>query len=247
MIDIFMNIEQIPSIVLDSNKSDNLTPFINLVSSTSDNLKSIKEKFNIIDNISIVDKVDIRDVSSIENSRSILSDYDSIYSFGKKMYEIYRKISFEDYIKHVLDYADNGLLDMYYYSWKRCYHFSNSNGSHHFAIAHFLAKEKNINCLLKCNILVKIIRKEKLLNLLKDYSMFVINTDNEQVLQKYLSNDSLFNLNNSLFKLKDKNILILLEKNNSFLDKKYIKLLETKIKAKVFNLNTYLEQEILKI
>ena len=92
----------------------------------------------------IVYSYPIDKINSIQSSKSNLENYDSLYEFGKKVYE---KEGWNETkcIKHLMLNFYNKRIFLKKYEWNQNVHWDNSGGSHHFACLYYLNKEKKLN------------------------------------------------------------------------------------------------------
>lgn len=233
-----INFKKIYTPLIDCFDSDDLDVFINIENSyKNDDVQTLFSK--LIKTHDENSQIDIKEIDSISSSKSKWDySFDSIYLFGKNVYvDRDCKWSFEKCITHITSRKD--ILDISYYSWNNKYTWHNSDGSHHFAVASFLATNEKIEHEFNCNLTIKKIDEEIAKNLLNTFDMFVIHQN-----CRYELNDC-FDYDISMYDiLHTTNTLVLFEKNNN-LDK-YIKTLQKIDEKYILNLNAYLDERIKK-
>jgi hypothetical protein len=92
--------------------------------------------------------------------------------------------TFDECIDHVLE--DHKLLYLYYYSWNDKYYWINSGGSHHFAVANYIATNEKIDYFFDCNITSFHIDEETVKELINNYELFIIHKKFHTILHKCL-------------------------------------------------------------
>lgn len=185
-------------------------------------------------------KINIKDVSSIMSSKSKSSGYsfETLYLFGKNIYvDRNNKWDFGDCISHFMYKKD--VLDMYYYMWNGRYAWSNSDGSHHFAVAVFHAENANTNHMINTNMTIKYIDEYIANEILNKYSIFVINSKNENSLREcFIENEiHFFNIKYST------NVLVVFDKSNHNISA-YVKIFEQIDDKKILDFNKYLQNKL---
>lgn len=231
-----INFKIIDTPIIDCFESDDLDVFTNINSSyTNDDIQILFSK--LITTYEEKSQIDIKQLNSIQSSKSKYNySFDSIYLFGREVY-VNRdcKWTFEKCITHIISRKD--ILDISYYSWNKKYTWHNSDGSHHFAVASFLATNEKIEHKFNCNLTINKIDEEIAKNLLNTFNIFVINQE-----CRFELNDC-FDENILMYDISHTtNTLVLFEKNKS-LDK-YIKILQKMDEKYILNLNAYLEERI---
>ncbi len=173
-------------------------------------------------------------VDSISDSKSKSSGYrfDTIYSFGKNVL-IDRKMNwdFENCIKHIR--KDTNKLRLFYYKWNNRYEWSNSDGSHHFAAANFLATNNRYEQLFNCDIKSISINKEVANKLLNSYEMFVFNISS-YIIDNIFKEDII-----DTIRINNRHIVVLFDKDKAR-NKEYFNLLKLIDKKYVLYFNEYL-------
>lgn len=233
---IAINFKIIDNPIIDCFDSDDLNVFTNINSSyTNDDIQTLFSK--LITTYEENSQIDIKQINSIEYSKSKYNySFDSIYLFGRDVYvDRDCKWTFEECIKHIMIKKD--ILDISYYAWNNKYTWHNSDASHHFAVASFLARNEKIEHEFNCNLTINKIDEEIAKNLLNTFDMFVIHQE-----CRFELNDC-FDENILMYDISHTtNTLVLFEKNKS-LDK-YIKILQKIDEKYILNLNAYLEERI---
>lgn len=146
---------------------------------------------------SVVRTISILDVERIAASRSDLSQYDSIADFGEKMYILNRRDSYhssmsEDrYFAHCLSGLKSGGNRFSLNCWSPSLEWKNSDGSHRFATAHYMAKHRTVNHVFDATIQINRLNRDWLSVLLQTYNMYFFKTSQDVDLFK------LFDMRNS--------------------------------------------------
>lgn len=176
-------------------------------------------------------------VDSISASKSKSSGYrfETIYSFGKNVL-IDRKMNwtYESCIKHN---EKDKILPLSYYKWNNRYEWKNSDGSHHFAAANFLATNNGYEHIVNCNIKSISINNEVANNLLGNYEMFVFNIYS-YIIEEIFKEDII-----DIVRIQDGHIMVLFDKDKSK-NKGYINLLKLIDKKYALYFNDYLESRL---
>ncbi|WP_418181374.1 DUF6685 family protein (plasmid) [Aliarcobacter lanthieri] len=171
-------------------------------------------------------------IDSISTSKSKSAGYifDTIYLFGKNVI-IDRKDNwtYEDCIKHI----SKDSFTLCYYNWNKRYEWINSNGSHHFAAANFLATNNSYEQYFDCEIIKYSINKEVINKLFESYEMFVFNIPS-YILKEVFKEDI-----QDIIYIKDNHIIVLFDKDKAK-DKGYLNLLRLIDKKYILYFNEYL-------
>ena len=205
--------------------SDDLSCFVN---ENNDYFKGffVKDEYN--------DDINFLDINSISASKSKSSGYlfDTIYSFGKNVL-IHRKMnwSFERCIKHIE--MDSKKLNLVYYKWNDKYEWKNSDGSHHFAAANFLATNNGYEQSFDCEVIKYSINKEVINKLFESYEMFVFNIPS-YILTEVFKEDI-----QDIIHIKNNHIIVLFDKDKAKY-KGYLNLLRLIDKKYILYFNEYL-------
>lgn len=186
------------------------------------------------------EKLNFLKVDSISASKSKGSGYrfDTIYSFGKNVL-IDRKMNwdFENCINHIKYEYKEKPLRLYSYKWNNRYEWKNSDGSHHFAAANFLATNNSYEQIFNCNIKSISINNEVANNLLGNYEMFVFNISS-YIIEEIFKEDII-----DIIRIQDGHIMVLFDKDKS-INKGYINLLKLIDKKYALYFNDYLESRL---
>ena len=189
-------------------------------------------------------------IDSISESKSKSSGYrfDTIYSFGKNLV-IDRKKNwdFESCIKHIEEeYKTKSCnieenmkmsLQLCHHKWNDRYEFNNFSGSHHLAVANFIATNNGYEYTFNCDIESISINKDVANKLLDNYEMFVFNTS-ISILKNIFNEDG-----TEIIKIQDEHIMVLFDKDKSK-NKGYINLLKLIDKKYTLYFNEYLESRL---
>lgn len=233
-----VNFKEIDTPLLDCFNSNDLDIFIKIPSSNKNDFVDFSFS-NLIKSFNKKDQVDIKRIDSLTQSKSTWNySFNNMYLFGKNVYiDRDDKWSFQECIEHIL--RKDSILNLSYYAWNQKYIWHNSDGSHHFAAASFIATNEKKEYKFDCNITVYEIDSDILKNLVDSFDMFVIHEDCIEKL-----NDC-FNKSLLIYKIPQTlNTIILFEKNKKF--DEYIKILQKFNQEHVLNLNAYLEERLKK-
>ena len=185
------------------------------------------------------EKINLTRLNSIACSKSKSAGYrfQSIYLFGKNVFlDRNEKWSFDGCIKHIMDRHNE--INLYHYLWNDRYSWSNSDGSHHCAVAIFLAENNSITYELQANISIKYIDLDIANELLDLYDIFVINQSNKYELQNCFEEEILmYDISNTT------NTLVLFEKPHIRLHDQ-VRLLQKFDSSKILFFNDYLLERI---
>lgn len=205
--------------------SDNLLFFINEKNILFEDF-FIKEEYS--------KELNLLKINSINSSKSKSSGYifNDIYLFGKNIF-LDRKDNWEydDCIKHI---KQRNRFTINQYRWNDRYEWDNEDGSHHFAVANFLATNNKYEEILSCDVISVSINKQIVNNLLDNYEMFVLN-----IPSNYLKN-ILLNSTVEIINIKSGHTMVLFNKN-IVKNRKYIMLLQLINKKYVLYFNGYLK------
>lgn len=138
---------------------------------------------------------------------------------------------FENCIKHIR--KDTNKLRLFYYKWNNRYEWSNSDGSHHFAAANFLATNNRDEQLFNCDIKSISINKEVANKLLNSYEIFVFNISS-YIIDNIFKEDII-----DTIKINNGHIVVLFDKYKAR-NKEYFNLLKLIDKKYVLYFNEYL-------
>ncbi len=221
---------------LNSFNSDDLSSFIKIYSDGiyfhNDEIQKLFSQLIFFERKVLNINLDLKSIDSVFASKSLGKDYDTMYLFGKNVYvDRNDRWSFDECIKHI---TEDEPFDIYYYLWNDRYAWVNANGSHHLAVANFLATNEHIVHNLVCNVTIKKINNEIAIKILKDFEMFIIHNEIKYTLKKILGKDNIL-----MYDLNSQNTLILFDKNNQIFDK-LIRLLKIIDNQYILNLNDYL-------
>ncbi len=192
----------------------------------------------------VCSEIDIKKVSSLRSSKSKSSgrDFKTMYLFGKDVYvDRDDKWEFEDCISHVMNHLarDEPRLELFLYQWNGKYHWDNSGGSHHFAVASFHAQNNKIDYSFQANIIEISIDRGVANNLLVNYEMFIVCERSQHDLEECFNEKDI-----CLFDVGYlNNVLVVFDKNNNSI-KKHINLLKNLDSKKVLHFNRYLKERL---
>lgn len=171
-------------------------------------------------------------IDSISASKSKSAGYifDTIYLFGKNVV-IDRKSNwtYEDCIKHI----SKDCFSLRYYNWNKKYEWRNSDGSHHFAAANFLATNNGYEQSFDCEVIKYSINKEVINKLFESYEMFVFNIPS-YILTEVFKEDI-----QDIIHIKNNHIIVLFDKDKAKY-KGYLNLLRLIDKKYILYFNEYL-------
>jgi hypothetical protein len=233
-----INFELINYPRLDCFHSNDLSNFVKINNYENKNFVDLFS--NLIKEKKEVKKINIKEVNSIMSSKSKSSGYsfETLYLFGKNIYlDRNNKWDFDECISHVL-YKKN-VLDMYHYNWNDRYAWSNSDGSHHFAVAVFHAENENKIYIIDANVTIKYIDEHIANKILNIYSVFVINSKNENSLRECFKKEEIY-----IFNIAHGNdSLVVFDKSNRNIIS-YVRILELIDDKKILDFNKYLQNRL---
>ena len=222
--------------------SDDLSKYIDFgynyyIPSKCNKVKKLLDKLILKDEF--ISKINLTKINSLNASKS-KKIHESIYLFGQHVC-VKENVgwTFDECINHVLE--DHKLLYLYYYSWNDKYYWINSGGSHHFAVANYIATNEKIDYFFDCNIASFHIDEETVKELINNYELFIIHKKISYNFTQMFNRDRICILQNR----QDNEVLIALTKDELLQDKviDFLKKLDDKY---IFNVNNYLSELILK-
>lgn len=129
--------------------------------------------------------INILDVESIAASKSDLWKYDSIADFGEKMYFINRRYCYhaqmdeDQYFAHCLGGLKSGGNRFSINCWSPSLKWNNSDGSHRFSTAYFMAKRQDRTHEVEAKITINRLNRVWIAALLKNYDMYIFQTSQD--------------------------------------------------------------------
>lgn len=221
---------------IDCFHSNDLNKFIDINNDENNDIIGLFS--NLIKDEKELKNIDIKEIGSVTASKSNLagSNFETLYFFGKDVY-INKKWDFQECVSYLN--IEKDILSIHYYKWNNRYEWHNSGGSHHFAVAVFHAKNSNINHMINANVTIKYINEHVANEILNKYSIFVINSKNENSLREcFVENEiHFFNINYST------NVLAVFDKNNHNISA-YVKIFEQIDDKKILDFNKYLQNKL---
>lgn len=173
-------------------------------------------------------------IDSICASKSKSSGYrfNTIYSFGKNVF-IDRKMNwkYEDCIKHIEN--SKNTFNLFHFKWNNRYEWDNGDGSHHFAVANFIATNNKYEKIFNCHIKSYSINIDVANKLLKNFEMFVFNI-HSYIIDEIFKEDIV-----DVVTLQDGHIIVLFDKEKAE-NSGYLKLLKLIDEKYVLHFNEYL-------
>jgi len=222
--------------------SDNLKQYIyfdnnNYIPSKCNKAKKLLDKLILKDES--ISKVNLLKINSINASKSKSSGkvYGSIYLFGQYVHvKENAGWTFDECISHVLE--KHKLLDLYYYKWNDKYCWINSDGSHHLAVANYIATNEEIDYFFDCNITSFSIDEEITNELISNYELFIIHKKISYNFIQIFNRNMICILHN---RYDDNEVLIVLTKDSLLLNK-VIKFLKNYDAKYIFSVNNHLSK-----
>ncbi|WP_065842943.1 DUF6685 family protein [Campylobacter fetus] len=184
-------------------------------------------------------ELDLKIIDSISASKSSEYKYKNIYEFGKNIV-LERKNDWN--LKECIEHIKNGLrnkekiFEIDYYKWNNRYQWSNTDGSHHFAVANYITTNENIEYKIKCQITTYSIN-EDIKIIMNDYHIFLINSES-----RFYAHEIFLNNNTKTYSLNLNNQLILIQKNEKY--KNIIELMKIIDNKYIFYLNDYIDEKL---
>ncbi len=222
--------------------SDNLNIYIDFgdnhyISGECYKVKELLKKILLKDKY--ISKIHLTKINSLNASKS-KKIHKSIYFFGHQVH-VKEKVNwtFDECIKHVL--KKHKLLYLDYYLWNNKYHWINSDGSHHFAVAQYIAINKKIDYFFDCHITSISIDEKIVTKLILDYELFIVHKNVSYAFSEIFQRNKICILQHR----RNDEVLIALTKDE-FLPKKVIRLLNKIDNKYIFNVSNYLNKLILK-
>lgn len=129
--------------------------------------------------------ISILDVENIAASKSDLWKYDSIADFGEKMYTINRRdpyhaqMSEDQYFAHCLSGLKSGGNRFSINCWSPSLEWNNSDGSHRFSTACYMANCQDRTHAFEATITIKRLNRVWISALLKNYDMYFFQTSQD--------------------------------------------------------------------
>lgn len=230
-----INFEKIHIPKLNCFNSNNLSTFsYGFTYGNQDN----KEISNLFSNLikskeEYIKDIDILDINAVSASKSIPWGYifDTLYLFGENLYNnVGKKWSFNECIKH--SFPNNPILKIHHYKWNNRITWSNSDGSHHFGVAVFHAKNSGITHLMQSNIKEFYIDENIANELLTSFDIFICHSNNKYDILSCLENHDISILNSQEY------LFIMINKGNHHNIVKLFKKFDDKI---MLDYNEYLK------
>ena len=220
--------------------SDTLGKYINFQSQITCKANHLLN--NLISKTEYRSKINLKKIDSISASKSKSSGkiYENIYLFGQYMCVVENvDWTFDESINHILGKHQqyNKVQDIIYYSWNDRYHWVNSDGSHHLAVANFIATNERIDYFFDCNVTAYKINDTVAEELINNYELFILHQKIQYNFTKIFHRDMICILSNRNYD----EVLIAIKKENTHIND-VIRFLKKFDKKYVFNVNDYLRK-----
>ncbi|MDN5108092.1 hypothetical protein PJV93_11340 [Aliarcobacter butzleri] len=175
-------------------------------------------------------------INSINTSKT-KTKYDTVYLFGKNVF-LSMNWSYEECLEHISKETRMKPFDLKFFKWNNRYHWINGGGSHHFAMANFIATNNKFEHSIDCKVQAYEINLDIANKLLDKYEMFIFNNDFRNYARKIFKDDI-----EDIILLINGNVLILFDKEKSN-NKGYLHLLKLFDKNYILYFNDYLKERM---